>query len=111
MLVAGARRGVDEEVVEVAPFDVFEELLDQPVFLRAPPDHGVVPVRQHELYAHHAEVVGDPDGAPSGVADVDGFRLDAHHFGDARPADVRVHDPDHAVRIGGKSVCEHGCEG
>lgn len=111
VLVAGAGRRVHDQIVQLAPLDVFEELLDQSVLLRPPPDHGVVSVRQHELHAHDAEIVCHPHGTPAGVADVDGFGLDAHHFGDAGPANVGVHDADCVGRVGGEGVGEHGGEG
>lgn len=110
MLVGGPRRGVDEQVIQFAPFDVFEELLDQAVFFGAPPYDCVVTIRKHELDAHHAQIVTDPDGTPACVANVDGFLFDAHHFGDAGAADVGVHDSDHGVRVGGEGVRKHGCK-
>lgn len=94
VLVAGAGRGVDEEEVEVAPLDVLQELLQQAVLLRAPPDHRVVAPGEHELDAHDGQVVGHPDGRPPGRADVDRLGLHAHHLGDAGPAHVRVHHAD-----------------
>lgn len=108
MLVAGSGGSVNEEVVERAPFDVFKELLDQTIFFGSAPDHGVVSIREHELDAHHAEVVSDPDRTPPRVADMDCLRLYAHHFRDAWPADVCVHDPHHVICVGSESVCKHG---
>lgn len=110
MFVGGPRRGVDEQVVQFAPFDVFEELLDQAVFLGTPPYDCVVAVRKHELDTHDAQIVADPDGAPARVANVDCFLFDAHHFGDAGAADVGVHYSDHGVRIRGEGVRKHGCK-
>lgn len=108
MFVRSPRRGVDEQVIQFTPFDVFEELLDQAVFFGAPPYDCVVAVREHELDAHHAQIVADPDGTPARVANVDGFLFDAHHFGDAGAADVGVHYSDHGVGIGGEGVRKHG---
>lgn len=42
---------------------------------------------------------------------MDGFGLDAHHFRDAGPADVGVHDADRVGRVGSEGVGEHGGEG
>ena len=55
--VAGARGHVDEEVVELAPADVLEELLDGPVQDEAPPHDGRVLVGQ-EPHRHHLEQPG-----------------------------------------------------
>jgi len=46
MLVTGAGRGVDEQEVHLAPFDILEKLLDQAVLLRSAPDDSVVAVRR-----------------------------------------------------------------
>lgn len=107
VLVAGSRRGVDEQIVELPPLDVLEELFDQPVFLGPSPYDGVIPVWQHELHAHHAQVICHPHRAPPRIADMDCFGLDAHHFWNARPADVCVHDTHHMFRVRGESVSQH----
>ena len=46
--IRGARRQVDDEVVELAPVDVAEELLDRPADERAAPDDRLA-VRDEEL--------------------------------------------------------------
>ena len=80
MFIACSRGCIDEEVIERAPFDVFEELFDKPVFFRTAPYNGGVAGGEHELHGHYAEVVGYPDGTPARVANVDCFiRGDAHH--------------------------------
>ena len=111
VLVAGPRRGVDEQEVHGPPLDVLEELLDEAVLLRAAPDDGVVAVRQHELHGHDGEVVEDPDGRPAGRADVDRRRLDAEHLRDRGPADVRVHDAHGGVGVARERVREQRGEG
>lgn len=111
VLVAGARRRVDEHKVQVAPLHVLEELLDQAVLLGPAPDDGLVAAGQHELDAHDGQVVHDPDGRPAGAADVYGLVLDAHHLGYARAANVRVHDADVAVRVGRQGVREQRRKG
>ena len=47
-LVAGARRRVDDQVVQVPPDDVLEELLDHAHFQRAAPDDGIILGGQEE---------------------------------------------------------------
>lgn len=111
MLVTGAGGGVDDEVIQLAPLDVLEELLDQAVLLGAAPDDGVVAVGKHELDAHDCQVFRNPNGTPAGVAHVYRLLLDTHHLGDAGPADVRVHDADLGFGVGGEGVGEHGGEG
>ena len=56
--VAGARRHVDHQVVELAPVDVGEELLERAVEHRAAPHDGAVGVEE-EPDRHHLQLVGD----------------------------------------------------
>ena len=54
--VAGARRQVDHEVVEVAPAGLGEELLERLGDHRAAPDHGRV-LLDEEAHAHRLDAV------------------------------------------------------
>ena len=56
VLVRRARRRVHQQIVELAPLDVGQELLDQPVLTRPAPDDGAVLVGQHEADGHDAEL-------------------------------------------------------
>ena len=105
MLVRSAGRRVHDQIIHFAPLDIFQELLDQSVLLRPAPDDSVVTVGQHELNAHHAQVVAHPHRLPSGVGNVNRFGLDSHHLRYARPTNIRVHDSHHVVRIASKCVC------
>lgn len=45
------------------------------------------------------------------MAHVDRFVLDARHFRNAGPANVRVHDADDVRAVGGQGLRQHGGEG
>lgn len=104
MLVAGARRGVDNEIVQLAPLYILEELFDKAVLLGTTPDNSVVTVGQHELDAHDTQVFGNPDRAPSSVAHMDSLLLYAHHLGDARSTDIGIHDSNLGVGVCGECM-------
>ena len=57
VLVRGARRGVDDEVIQRSPIHVREELLDQTVLPGSPPDDRVVHIGEHEADGHDPQVV------------------------------------------------------
>ena len=57
VLVAGARGRVDDQVVEGPPVHVPQELLDEAVLLRAPPDDGGIRILQQVPHGHHCQVV------------------------------------------------------
>ena len=89
--VAGPRRHVDDEHVELAPVDVLEELLERLVQHRPAPHHRLVVVEE-EADRHQLQVVLDRrDHHP-----VDEHRLlvDAEHVRDRVAVDVGVEDPD-----------------
>ena len=93
--VAGARGQVDQEVVEVAPVGVLEELLHGPVQHEPAPHDRLLLVGQeaHGQHPHRAR----PDGAlerdhlPRPGLDV---ALHAEQAGDGEAPDVGVEDPD-----------------
>lgn len=69
VLVRCARGRVHNQVVQRPPVHVLQKLLDEPVFPRAPPHHGVVLVGEHEANGHHSQVVlnrGTPQRSRTG---------------------------------------------
>ena len=89
--VAGPRRHVDQEVVQRAPVDVGEELLERAVQHRAAP-HDRAAVIQEEPDGHHLQVVRH--GRHDHLVDHDRALLDAEHARDRVAVDVCVDDPD-----------------
>ena len=55
---------VNNEVVQFAPIHLLEKLLDEPIFARASPDHGIVLVVEEEPDGHDCQVV-DVDWRPT----------------------------------------------
>eukprot|EP00964_Phaeocystis_antarctica_P050621 scaffold29466_cov57-Phaeocystis_antarctica.AAC.13 len=104
VLVRRARRRVHQQVVELTPLDVGQELLDQAVLTRAAPDDGAVLVGQHEADGHDAELdvvvvraqslLRDVHGRPARGALVDGLAGEAEHVWYARATDVDVEQAD-----------------
>src|SRR5579859_1838318 len=86
--VTRSRRQVDDEVVELAPLDVAQELLDRRVDERPPPDDRRV-AGQEVLDAHHRDAMADDRvDAPAGAGDVGA--AGTHHERDVRSGDVGV---------------------
>ena len=94
--VTGARGHVDEEVVEIPPADVFEELLDGAVQDEAAPHDGGFLVGE-EPHGHHLEearthllLEGHDLLALGGE-----LALHPEEAGDREPPDIGVEKPDH----------------
>ena len=91
--IACSGRAVDDEIVEFAPFDVCDELLDGALFHRAAPDDGIVAVMEEE---------GDGDDGDAGGVDgkdlvADGFGhgvLKLQHGRDGRAVQIDVEQAD-----------------
>jgi hypothetical protein len=121
VLVGGARGRVDEEVVELGPQDVGQELADHGRLLGPAPDDGIAAVGEDEAKGHAGEGA-DGDGIAGGVGGVGGVGdgvaggqrvrlvdrdgnpaaggladllvLDAKEAGDRRPCQVDIEDTD-----------------
>ena len=61
MFVRRARRGIDDEIVQVAPFDVFEKLLDQAVLFGTAPYDRVGCGGKEEADGHDGEAGDQPE--------------------------------------------------
>jgi hypothetical protein len=116
VLVGGARGRVDEEVVELGPQDVGQELADHGRLLGPAPDDGIAAVGEDEAKGHAGEgadgdgiaggvgggvVAGgqrvrlvDRDGNPAAGGLADLLVLDAKEAGDRGPCQVNVEDTD-----------------
>ncbi len=90
--VAGARREVDDEVVEVPPEDAAEELLHDAVEHRAAPDEGLV-ARIEEAHGDHFYAVGF-DGNDGAVFEGLGLLGGTEHERDVGAVDVGVEETD-----------------
>ena len=90
--IRGARRQVDHEVVELAPVDIAQELLDGATDERAAPHDG--------LALGHEELDGDDldavalEGRDLALGAGGGRAFDAHHQRDVGTRDVRVEQAD-----------------
>ena len=95
--VAGARRHVDDQVVEILPGDLAEELLDRAVQHRSAPDDRRIVVGQ-EAHRHdlHAVLLGRDDLLAVGRR---AACLQAEHDRHVRPVDVAVENADAAAAL------------
>ena len=96
--VGRARRQVDDEVVEIAPVDVAQELLDRAADERAAPDDRLA-LRDEELDrdALHAVALERRDlVVRAGLR----LALDAEHHRDVRAGDVGVEQADRGAGLG-----------
>ena len=94
--VAGAGRHVDDQVIEVAPFGIAQELRDRAVEHWATPHDGFAG-RDEEAHAHDAQVVFG-DWLESAVFQVGAF-VDAQEMRNAGAVDVGVHQPDDGTGV------------
>ena len=97
--VAGARRHVDQQVVQIPPVGLVEQLIQGLGGHRPAPDHGLVGFDQ-EADAHHLHtvVLHRLDGLAVGTLGAAG---DTHHHGLAGAVDVGIQDA-HAGAFGGQ---------
>ena len=91
--VAGPRRQVDDQVVELAPVHVLDELLQELVDHRPAPDDGAAALDEEADRDHPHAVVDRRDDLVAGV-DLPGDFGGAHHLRDRGAVDVGVHDAD-----------------
>jgi hypothetical protein len=59
VLIGGARWRVHQEVLELFPFDVAQELFDQAGLFVSAPDHRIVQAREQKAYRHQTQVFVD----------------------------------------------------
>ena len=87
--VAGPGRQVEQQVLQLAPGDVLEELLDRLVEHRAAPDDGRV-LLDEEADRHHLDAAGRVQRQDLALAVDLGFAVDAEHARDRVAVDVAV---------------------
>ncbi|MCY1361370.1 hypothetical protein D9M69_480350 [compost metagenome] len=106
--VAGARRHVDDQVVEVFPVGLAQQLLERLRGHGAAPDHGLVGVDQ-EADRHHLHAMALL-GLHVLAVDALGAPVQAHHHGLARAVDVGV-EQAHGGALGGQRQRQVGGRG
>ena len=103
--VAGSRRHVDHEVVEVHPPHFAEKLLQRAVQHRSAPDDRRIVAREETHRDHLKAVLLRRDDL---LAVGDELRLDAQHDRHVRPVDVGVDHADLAARLRQRNREVHG---
>ena len=98
--VAGAGRQVDQEVVELAPGDVLEELRERLVEHRPAPHDGLV-LLDEEADRHDLQAVGVEREDLALAVDLRAVGAEAEHARDRVAPDVGVEDAD-ALAVGGQ---------
>ena len=96
--VRGAGRQVDDEVVELTPLDVAQELLDRAPDQRPAPHDGLT-LRDEELDRDRLDAVA-LERRDLVIRARLGLALDAHHQRDVRAGDVAVQQADAGARLG-----------
>ena len=92
--ITGAWRHVDDQIIQVAPCGLGDQLQQRTGDHRAAPDHRRVVVSQ-ERHGHHFDTMGLDRHKPLLVLDLwSGAFRDAKHDALARTIDVRVENPD-----------------
>ena len=107
--VAGARRQVDEQVVQLAPLDVLEELGEGLVEHRPAPDDGGVLVEE-EADRHDLDAVGLGGTILRSAVDGRALGAEAEHARDGVAPHVRVEHAD-ALALAGQRGGEVGGDG
>ena len=99
--VAGARRQVEQQHVEVAPVDVGEHLHQRPVEHRAAPGDDLVAARLEHADRDHRDAATAVGHRHDQVVDLGGAGVgDAEHRGDRVAVDVGVDDADLEALLG-----------
>ena len=94
-LISGSWGHIDDQIVEVSPVYVLEELPDGSHLDRASPDDRCVLAGQEECHGHDLHGWRDDDGDELPVVvDHDLFILDSEHLGDVGSGDVDIHESD-----------------
>ena len=92
--IAGPRRQVHEEIIQLLPFHPADELVDELIFICISPDDGIIGILQEEGHGGDFDVIGlERDDAAAG-ADLELLAFPADHFGDIRTMYVHVHHAD-----------------
>lgn len=110
-------RGIDDEVIELAPPHLAQELLDHSILLRAPPHDALPRIGQEEAYAHArehpaadlalllAEDLGaavQVDGHPAALALVHVLAVKSEHPGERRTGQVDVEQANAGLGVAGQ---------
>jgi hypothetical protein len=104
--VASAGRQVDDEIIQFAPINLVEELLDDAMHHRAAPDDRLLRL-DHEAHGHDLDA-GGLERHELLAADAGFFELQPAHLGDRRAVDVRVEQADLRALAGQTDGGEHG---
>ena len=100
-LIAGSRRQIDNEVIQLAPVDILEELPDCRILHRTSPDNRACLVGEQERHRNHAEIAHDHNGVNLlAVHRCQLLILDAQHLGNIRTVNIHIGDTCRITAVG-----------
>lgn len=89
--IPGARRAVDDQVIQGIPFGIAHELPDGPHLQGTPPDQGIVLLGQEALGGQEFQMVAVAEGHQFFPFHLDMFVHEAQHAGHAGAVEIHVH--------------------
>src|SRR5947199_10440793 len=87
-LIAGPRREIHEQEIQILPLDSAEQLVDEFVLVGIAPDEGVIGILEEEGHRRNLEVIGSIRDDPSGRADLQFLALGSDHLRDIGAMDI-----------------------
>ncbi len=92
--VSSSGRQIDQEEVQVLPFDSAQQLVDELVLVGITPDDGIIGVLQQKRHGGNLEVVGLKRNDAARGADLELLSFGANHFRDVGTVNVHVANAD-----------------
>lgn len=106
MLVRCSWRCIHQQIIQISPIHVSQELLDKAILLGTSPDNCIVFIGQHESNRHNSQIVLYIYWLPSAVTLVNLLVYNAHDGRNGRSTDIDIHHTHLNILIAGKRKCE-----
>ena len=92
--IPGSRRQIDQEKIQILPFDTPEELIDELILVGIAPDNGIIRILQQERHGRDLQIVRLEGNDPARRADLELLTFGADHLGNIGAVNVHVTDTD-----------------
>lgn len=94
LLITGSWRGIDEKIIQCAPLDIGQELLDDADFHRSAEDDCLIRIVECEAHAHDLKSFARTDWKNMGtiLCGTENLSLATEHLGDVWSVDICIKD-------------------